>query len=148
MKKLIFLLAILASGVIAIAQDFNIIDYKVYTGTASDTCNNLAGVAYITVKVDCPAPYFYAAEVLLNETSGSASGYCEIAGSLDNINYNLVDTMQTIGTATEAQTADGYVYLADLTTGVAWKYLRFKLYISTTGGWEFDRISLRVMKKP
>jgi hypothetical protein len=147
MKKLVFILAVLAIGMIATAQDFNLKTYLSYTGVASDTVNGSSDYEYVTWQVLQDGLYYYQVEAEIDEISGSATAYVQLEGSNDNSHWNLIDTLATYSGGTEAVTADNTVYLGDLSTGVMWRYLRTKLFISTTGKWDYNYVIVRIAKK-
>jgi hypothetical protein len=147
MKKLILFLALIASVALVNAQDFSASKYFMYTGTASDTVNGSSDAEYITWIVNRPDLYFYQVEAEIDEISGSATAYVILQASNDNSHWNEIDTLGLFTTGVEAMTADGTVYIGDLSTGVAWRYMRTKLVISTTGKWDYNYVIFRAVGK-
>jgi hypothetical protein len=148
MKRLIFLIAFtLVLGAIN-AQNFTAKNYYNYTGTAADTLNGSNPMS-ITWLVPVDYMYLPTVTVTLDEYNGSATGYCLIEGSMNNSDYYLLDTCTTTLTSgTEGLTEDGTVVYQDLSTGVAWRYLRARAVLSTTGRWNFDDLQFRAVPKP
>jgi hypothetical protein len=148
MRKTILFVGLLFAVLIANAADpkFTASTYYKYTGVAADSAAYPATAA-ITWAVNQNKLYYYQVEASLDERSGSASGICILAGSNDNVTFYECDTMATTFTGTEAQTADGIVGLQDLTTGVAWRYMRATLHVSTTGTWDFNFLVFRAVAK-
>ena len=147
MKKLIFLLAFAIVAIAANAQWFKPNSgYGLYTGQAADTA--VSGTAKsITWAVNLNRQYLYQVEAEIDELSGSASAIVILYGSNDNSHYYEIDTLATTFTGTEAQTADGTVGLQDLSTGVAWRYLKLTLSLSTTGKWDYNYVICRTVGK-
>ena len=148
MRKLILFVGLLFAVLIANAADpkFTASTYYLYTAVAADSAKNPA-TASITWAVSQNKLYYYQVEASLHENVGSASGICILAGSNDNVTFYECDTMATTFTGTEAQTSSGVVGLQDLTTGVAWRYMRATIHVSTTGSWNFDYIIFRAVAK-
>lgn len=148
MRKTILFVSLLFAVLIANAADprFTASTYYRLTGVAGDTAVSGTNKA-ITWAVNQNKLYYYQVEATIDETSGSASAIVILAGSNDNVNFYECDTLATTFTGTEAQTADGTVGLQDLTTGVAWRYMRATLILSTTGTWHYDYLVFRAVAK-
>lgn len=148
MKKLIALFAFVAMLGIAQAQNFEARYYFDYTGTAADTANG-SNPKNIVWMVPGNEMYLPTVTATLDEYNGSATGWCIIEGSMNGTDYYLLDTCTTTLTSgTEGLTGDGTVIYQDLSTGVAWRYLRAQLKLSTTGRWNFDDLQFRAVPKP
>lgn len=148
MKKLIFLIAFMAVIVAVNAQNFTSKVYYDYTGTTADTLNESTGKS-ITWLVPVDYMYLPTVTVTLEEDDGAANAYCLIEGSMNGTDYYLLDTCTTTLTSgTEALTGDGTVVYQDLSTGVAWRYMRARAVLSTTGKWNFDDLQFRAVPKP
>jgi hypothetical protein len=117
-----------------------------YTGAASDTVNGAAGSAYVYWEPGFKEQYLYHIEAELDEISGSANGFAVLEYSNDNSHWNLIDSLTTVNTSTEAQSDDGTVMITDL-TGIIAKYLRVKVTESTTGEWDINYIIVRMVGK-
>ena len=152
MKKL-FILVSLLFAVIAInaqvrtaAVDFSAVSYFEYTGVAGDTMVNGTNTT-----IDWAVPrgdiYLYYVEAELDEISGSANGIAILQGSLNGQDFVEIDTLGTVVTGVEAQSADGTVMISDLSTGVVWRYLRLVGNVSTTGKWDINYIRFRAVGK-
>lgn len=145
MKRFIVLFSILAIGMIASAQSFNSKSYYQYTGVTGDTA--ISGTnATVSWQVPRNDLYLYRVEVELDEISGSASAIAIVQGSMNNSDWFEIDTAANTS-ATEAQTADGTVFLEDVSTGIMWRYLRVTVILSTTGEWDIDYIRFRAVGK-
>ena len=95
--------------------------------------------------------YLYRVDVTLDEVSGTATVYAILQGSHDYVNWTEVDTLASAA-GTEAVTADGNVFLTDLSTGMCWRYLRVKLCSTATGAtaasiWHYDYVIFRAVAK-
>lgn len=144
MRKLI-VLALLAIGMIASAQSFSSRNYYQYTGVTGDTAvsGTNATVSWVVPRSDL---YLYRVECEIDEISGSANAIVILQGSMNNSTWFEVDTLAGED-AVEAQTADGYVFLEDFTTGLMYRYLRVTMILSTTGKWDYNYIRFRAVGK-
>jgi hypothetical protein len=148
MRKLILLVCLLIAVLAANAADprFTASTYYKYTGLTADSASSGAD-ASITWGVNQNKLYLYQVEVSMDERSGSANGITILYGSNDNVTFYEIDTLATNFTGTEAQTVDGIVGLQDLTTGVAWRYMKATMHVSTTSTWDFNFIVFRAVAK-
>jgi hypothetical protein len=143
--KYIFILVLAFAALAAHPQDFSSKVYYEYTGTAADTATNADddSIMWYVPRNDI---YLYRVEVELDEVSGSASGIAILQGSLNGSDWFEIDTLA--GTdGVEAQTADGTVYIEDLSTGVMWRYLQVIVNVSTTGKWDTNYLRFRAVGK-
>lgn len=121
-----------------------------YTGQASDTVNGSSDAEYITFKMNFDGPYLYQVEADLDEIDGSADGQAILEGSNDNSHWTVIDSLATYGASTidvQPLSADGTVYIGDVSTGAIWRYLRVKLVISADGKWDFNYLIVRAVGK-
>jgi hypothetical protein len=153
MKKLIFLVSLLfvvaAINVNAQARtaalDFSAANYFEYTGVAGDTMVSGTGT-----NIDWGVPrsdlYLYRVEVELQEISGTVNCTAILQGSMNGVDYTEIDTLVNAAGA-EAQSASGTVFITDLSTGVAWRYLRIAGAISGDGEWDINYVRFRAVGK-
>jgi hypothetical protein len=153
MKKVLFFLALIASVALVSAQDFNAVTYGRYTGNSTtDTIATQYGEDYVYWQVNRNDQYLYRVDVTLDEVSGSATVYVILQGSHDYVNWVELDTLANAA-GTEATTADGTIFLTDMSTGVMWRYLRTRLLSTGTGAtaasiWHYDYVIFRAVAKP
>lgn len=126
--------------------DFSAGSYFEYTGVVGDTA--LDGTTHIDVtwKVSRNDLFLYRVEAELDEISGSATGIVILQGSMNGTDFFEIDTLTTVA-GVEALSADGTVAIQDLTTGVAWRYLKALGKISTTGKWDLNYLRFRAVGK-
>jgi len=153
MKKLFLLIALLASVAFVNAQDFDMVDYYRYTGSSTlDTIATQYGTDFVAWQVKRNDLYLYRVSATLDEVSGSATTYAILQGSNDYVNWYEVDTLASTA-GTEAVTVDGTVFLTDLSTGIAYRFLRVWLCSTASGAtaasiWHFDYVGCRLVRKP
>lgn len=153
MKKYIILLVFAFVAFAASAQvpanstiDFGAGVYYEYTGLAGDTALNGTTHIDVTWKVARNDLYLYRVEAEMDEISGSATGIVILQGSMNGSDFFEIDTLTTVA-GVEALSADGTVAIQDLTTGVAWRYMKALGKISTTGKWDLNYLRFRAVGK-
>ena len=133
MKKLIALFAIFAALLFVnevMAQDAYVnrngtnFDVSLDAGdTISDNSTTLSKVINLSAK---QSVQLYSMQVSLDSVSGTPTEAVVLAGSMDNVNYTTISTVNWAGSS-----SDTTFLFTDITTGVAWPYMRVKI---TEGG--------------
>ena len=141
MKKLLFIIGIIALFAFNIeAQDASISrngsNFNVALD-AGDTISNNSTTLYKVIDLGAKdAVQLYSIQVSLDSISGTPTEAVVLAGSLDNTNYSTITTVNWTGTS-----SDTTFYYTDVSTGVAWRYLR--VYITESGTAKAQLTSLR-----
>ena len=133
MKKLIFFIGIIAAFMLSaevVAQDATVArngtNFNVLLD-AGDTISNNSTTLYKVIGVgNKQSVQLYSIQVSLDSISGTPTEAIVLAGSLDNVNYTTITTVNWTGTA-----SDTTFYYTDIATGVAWPYMR--VYITESG---------------
>lgn len=147
MKKLLFIIGMIAMFAIrAQAQDAalsrNGSNFNVALD-AGDTISNNSTTLYKVIDLGAKdAVQLYSIQVSLDSISGTPTEAVVLAGSLDNSNYNDIDTVSWAGTA-----SDTTFYYTDITTGVAWRFLRVYITESGTAKAQLTGLRGRILSK-
>ena len=147
MKRLILLFAVLLALTLGVqAQDatvssngtnFNII---LDAGdTISDNSTTLSKVIGVGSK---RSVQLYSIQVSLDSISGTPTEAWVVAGSMDNVNYTDIDTVSWTGTS-----SDTTFVITDVSTGVAWSYIRVKGTESGTAKAQLTKLKGRFIDK-
>jgi len=145
MKRILILLALVIVAITANAQRFSAGSYYEFTGAAGDTA--ISGTdASVIWRVTRDDIYLFRVEVELDEITNGANGIAILQGSLNGTDWFEVDTLAG-STGAEAQAVDATVTIQDLSTGVAWRYMKIIANISTTGKWDINYIRFRAVAK-
>ncbi len=126
MKRIIGLVVIFAALLFTnevIAQDA----YVQRNGTnfnvaldAGDTISNNSTTLSKVIGIGAKqSVQLYSIQVSLDSISGTPTTAWVLAGSLDNVNYTTITTVNWAGSS-----SDTTFYYTDISTGVAWSYLR------------------------
>lgn len=124
MKKLIFLFGIFAVlSMTVIAQDATVRNTNFNVSLdASDTLSNLSTTLDKTVYLGLKqAVQLYSVQVTVDSISGTPTEAWVLAGSLDNVNFTTISTVNWTGTD-----GDTTFIITDVSTGVAWPYIRLQ----------------------
>ena len=125
-KKLFVLIGIIALFAFNVqAQDATVArngtNFNVLLGD-SDTISDLSTTLSKTIGVgNKQSVQLYSIQVSLDSISGTPTEAWVLAGSMDNVNFVDIDTVSWTGTA-----SDTTFYWTDISTGVAWPYMRVK----------------------
>ena len=126
MKKLFVLFAVFAAFLFSaelMAQDATVMrngtNFNVVLD-AGDTISNNSTTLSKTIGVgNKQAVQLYSIQVSLDSISGTPTEAWILAGSMDNVNWTTITTVNWTGTA-----SDTTFYYTDISTGVLWPYLR------------------------
>lgn len=132
MEKILFLFGMIALFTIGVqAQDYTV----ARNGTnfnialdAGDTITNTGTLSKVIGVGNKQSVQLYSIQVSLDSISGTPAEAVVLAGSMDNVNYTTITTVNWAGSA-----SDTTFFYTDISTGVAWKYLRIKSTGSGTG---------------
>ena len=95
---------------------------------AGDTLSNNSTTLSKTINVGSKeSVQLYSIQVTADSISGTPAVAWVLAGSLDGTNYTTISTVNWAGTA-----SDTTFYYTDISTGVAWPYMRVRGTISGT----------------
>lgn len=131
MKRLLFLIGIIALFAFNVqAQDETVsrsgTNFNVALD-AGDTISDNSTTLYKVIGIGAKqAVQLYSIQVTLDSISGTPTEAIVLAGSMDNVNYTNIDTVSWTGTS-----SDTTFYYTDISTGVAWPYMR--VYITESG---------------
>lgn len=130
MKKLLFIFGIIAAFSFAVqAQDAfvssNGTNFNV-TLDAGDTISETGSVSKVISLGAKQSVQLYSIMVTLETVSDTPAETIVLAGSMDNETYSTITSVSWAGTS-----ADTTFYYTDISTGVAWPYLRVS---ATEGG--------------
>lgn len=148
MKKILFLIGIIALFAIGVQAQDNVsvsargsnIDFKLDAGdTLSNNSTTLSKVIDLRSKQEIQ---LYSLQVTLDSISGTPTESIILAGSLDGTNYTGIDTVSWTGTD-----ADTTFFFTDITTGVAWPFLRVQSTESGTAKAQLTELTGRVLNK-
>ena len=131
MKRIIGLLVIFAAlSLQVVAQDA----YVSRNGTnfhvsldAGDTILNTATLSKVISLGAKQSVQLYSIQVTMDSISGTPAHTIVLAGSIDNSNYTDIDTVSWGGSA-----SDTTFIWTDISTGVAWPFMRVKVTGSST----------------
>jgi len=141
MKRILFVLGLIALFAVGIsAQDAtvsrNATNFNVVLD-AGDTISDNSTTLYKVIGVGGKqAVQLYSIQVTLDSISGTPTEAVVLAGSLDNVNYTTISTVNWAGTSSDTT----FVY-TDVSTGVAWPYMR--VHITESGTAKAQLTSLR-----
>lgn len=141
MKKLLFIIGIIALFAFNVeAQDATISrngsNFNISLD-AGDTISNNSTTLYKVIDLGAKdAVQLYSIQVSLDSISGTPTEAVVLAGSMDNSNYSTITTVNWTGTS-----SDTTFYYTDVSTGVAWRFLR--VYITEGGTAKAQLTSLR-----
>jgi len=147
MKKLIFLFGIFAAlSMTVMAQDatvrHNATNFNVLldaADTISDNSTTLSKVIGIGAKQSIQ---LYSIQVSLDSLSGTPTEDWVLAGSIDNVNYTTITTVSWAGTS-----GDTTFVITDVSTGVAWPYMRLQGTESGTAKAQLTKLKGRFIDK-
>ena len=130
MKKILFILGIIAAFSFAVqARDAfvssNGTNFNV-TLDAGDTISETGSVSKVISLGAKQSVQLYSIMVTLETVSDTPAETIVLAGSMDNETYSTITSVSWAGTS-----ADTTFYYTDISTGVAWSYLRVS---ATEGG--------------
>ena len=131
MKRLLIILGVLLALTLGVqAQDVtvskNATNFNV-TLTAADTVSdNSTTISKVIGLRAKGAVQLYSIQLSLTKVSGTPTAAWVLAGSMDGTYYADIDTVNWAGSA-----ADTTIIWTDISTGVAWPYMRVK---GTEGG--------------
>jgi len=131
-KRIIFLIGIIALFAFNVqAQDAivsrNGTNFNIALD-AGDTLSNNSTTLSKTIGIGAKqAIQLYSITVTLNSISGTPTEAVVLAGSLDNVNWTTITTVNWTGT-----TSDTTIIYTDVSTGVAWPYVRVQSTVSGT----------------
>lgn len=123
MKRIFLLLGLIAFFAVGInaqtetvAKNGSNFDFNLDAGdTLSDNSTTLA--KYINLQGK-PAVQLYSIQVTVDKITGTPTQAWTLDGSMDKVNWTNISTVNWAGTA------DTTFYYTDISTGVAWGYLR------------------------
>lgn len=145
MKTLIFLFA-LVLGFALNAQDTEIVSKRntsvVFTLDAGDTILNTATLDKVVDLRQKDVVQLYSFQLTLDSISGTPAHTTVLSGSMDNSTFYPVDTVAWAGSS-----ADTTFYMTDISTGVAWKYLRFRVTGASTSKSQLTLLNGKVLDK-
>lgn len=123
MKKILFVFVALLFAVTVAAQDETVprggTNFNV-TLTAADTISDNSTTLSKTIGVGGKlAVQLYSIQVSLDSISGTPTEAWVLAGSMDNVNWTTITTVNWTGTSSDTT----FLY-TDISTGVAWPYMR------------------------
>ena len=147
MKKILFLFGIFAAlSMTVMAQDATVtrggtnFNVALDAGdTISDNSTTLSKVIGVGGKL---AVQLYSIMVTVDSLSGTPTEAWVLAGSMDGIYYTDIDTVSWTGTDGDTT----FIY-TDISTGVAWPYLRIKGTESGTAKAQLTKIQGRFIDK-
>lgn len=147
MKRLAFLIGIIAMFAFSVqGQDAyvsrNGTNFNVAL-TAADTVSNNSTTLSKVIGVGAKdVVQLYSIQVSIDSISGTPTESITLAGSMDNSNYVTITTATFTGTQ-----SDTTFYYTDVSTGVAWPYLRVLITESGTAKAQLTKLSGRVLDK-
>lgn len=110
---------------------------------AGDTISNNSTTLSKTISLgNKDAVQLYSIQVSLDSISGTPTEAVVLAGSLDNSNWSTITTVNWTGTS-----SDTTFYYTDVSTGVAWPYLRVHITESGTAKAQLTKLSGRILDK-
>jgi len=128
--KILFVFASLIFAGQMMAQDANVTRNGTHFNVSLDAGDTLSNNSTTLSKVigigNKQAVQLYSIMVTLDSISGTPTESIVLAGSMDNIAYVGIDTVSWTGTS-----SDTTFYYTDISTGVAWNYMRV---LSTESG--------------
>ncbi len=128
--KILFVFASLVFASQMMAQDANVPRNGTHFNVSLDAGDTLSNNSTTLSKVigigNKQAVQLYSIMVTLDSISGTPTESIVLAGSMDNIAYVGIDTVSWAGTS-----SDTTFYYTDISTGVAWNYMRV---LSTESG--------------
>jgi hypothetical protein len=125
MKNILFIFVALLFAVTVAAQDETVgrggTNFNVALD-AGDTLSNNSTTLSKTIGVGAKlAVQLYSIQVTVDSISGTPTEAWVLAGSMDNVNWTTITTVNWTGTS-----SDTTFHYTDISTGVAWPYLRVK----------------------
>jgi len=131
-KKILFLIGIIALFAFNVqAQDAtvsrNATNFVVALDAGDTISNNSTTLSKVIGVGGKQAVQLYSIQVTLDSISGTPTEAVVLAGSLDNSNWTTITTVNWTGTASDTT----FVY-TDVSTGVAWPYMRVHITESGT----------------
>ena len=141
MKRILFVLGLIALFAVGIsAQDAtvsrNATNFNVVLDAGDTISNNSTTLSKVIGIGGKQAVQLYSVQVTLDSISGTPTEAVVLAGSLDNVNYTTISTVNWAGTSSDTT----FVY-TDVSTGVAWPYMR--VHITESGTAKAQLTSLR-----
>lgn len=110
---------------------------------AADTLSNNSTTLSKTISVNAKgALQLYSIQVTVDSISGTPTQAWVLAGSIDNENWNTISTVNWTGTD-----GDTTFYYTDISTGVAWPYLRVQGTESGTAKGQLTKLKGRLIDK-
>ena len=143
MKKILFLIGIIALFAFNVqAQDATVMrngtNFNVLLD-AGDTISTNSTTLSKTIGVgNKQSVQLYSIQVSLDSISGTPTEAWVLAGSMDNVNFVDIDTVSWTGTA-----SDTTFWYTDISTGVAWPYMRVKGTESGTAKAQLTKVIVR-----
>lgn len=132
MKKILFLLGMIALFAIGVqAQDYTVSRNGTNFNIALDAGDTITDTGTLSKTIGVgnkQSVQLYTIQVSLDSISGTPAEAVVLAGSLDNVNWTTITTVNWAGSA-----SDTTFFYTDISTGVGWSYLRVKSTGSGTG---------------
>ena len=147
MKKMLFIIGIIALFAFNLeAQDAYIsrngANFNVSLD-AGDTVSNNSTTLYKVIDLgNKDAVQLYSIQVTLDSISGTPTESVVLAGSMDNSTFANIDTVAWAGSA-----SDTTFFYTDISTGVAWRYLRVHITESGTAKAQLTALRGRILDK-
>ena len=147
MKKILLLIGIIALFAFsAQAQDYNVprngTNFNIALDAGDTISNNSTTLSKVVNIGNKAVVQLYSIQVSLDSISGTPTEAVVLAGSLDNVNYTTITTVNWTGTSSDTT----FVY-TDVSTGVAWPYLRVHITESGTAKAQLTKLTGRVLDK-
>lgn len=144
--KILFVVAVLIFSFQLMAQDAtvsrNATNFNVALD-AGDTLSDNSTTLSKTIGVGAKqVVQLYSIQVTLDSISGTPTESIVLAGSLDNVNWTTITTVTWTGTS-----SDTTFFYTDISTGVAWPYMRVKSTESGTAKAQLTTLRGRFIDK-
>jgi len=144
--KILFVFASLVFAGQLMAQDANVSRNGTHFNVVLDAGDTLSNNSTTLSKVigigNKQAVQLYSIMVTLDSISGTPTESIVLAGSMDNETYVTITTVTWAGTS-----SDTTFYYTDISTGVAWNYLRVKSTESGTAKAQLTNLRGRSIDK-
>ena len=144
--KILFVFAALVFASQMMAQDANVSRNGTHFNVVLDAGDTLSNNSTTLSKVigigNKQAVQLYSIMVTLDSISGTPTESIVLAGSMDNIAYVGIDTVSWTGTS-----SDTTFYYTDISTGVAWNYMRVLSTESGTAKAQLNKLVGRFIDK-
>lgn len=123
-KKILFLIGIIALFAFNVqAQDATVsrngTNFTVLLDAADTISDNSTTLSKVIGVGNKQSVQLYSIQVSLDSISGTPTEAWILAGSMDNVNWTTITTVNWTGTS-----SDTTFFYTDISTGVAWPYLR------------------------